>query len=39
MPRTYIKNKKKIDKKPETWGDALGKWGLLKENLFILLNK
>jgi hypothetical protein len=39
MPRLYIKNKKKIDKKPESWGDALGKWRLMKENLFILLNK
>ncbi len=39
MPRAYLKNKKKIDKKPESWGDALGKWGLMKENLFILLNK
>lgn len=39
MPRSYLKNKKKIDKKPESWGDALSKWGLMKENLFILLNK
>jgi cell shape-determining protein MreC len=39
LPRSYIKNKKKIEKKPESWGDALSKWGILKENLFILLNK
>lgn len=39
LPRSYVKNKKKIDKKPESWGDALSKWGVLKENLFILLNK
>jgi hypothetical protein len=39
MPRAYLKNKKKITKKPESWGDALSKWGLLKENLFIVLNK
>jgi hypothetical protein len=38
-PRRYIKNKMKIEKKSGSWGNALGKWSLLKENLFILLNQ
>ncbi len=38
-PRRYIKNKMKIEKKSGNWGNALSKWSLLKENLFILLNK
>jgi hypothetical protein len=38
-PRRYIKNKMKIEKKSGSWGSALGKWSLLKENLFILLNR
>jgi hypothetical protein len=38
-PRRYIKNKMKIEKKSGSWGNALSKWSLLKENLFILLNR
>jgi hypothetical protein len=38
-PRRYIKNKKKIEKKSTSWGESLGKWSLLKENFFILLNR
>jgi hypothetical protein len=38
MPRRYLKNKKKIDKKTDTWGDGLKKWKYLKENFYIILN-
>ena len=34
-PRRYMK----IEKKSGSWGNALSKWSLLKENLFILLNR
>jgi hypothetical protein len=37
-PRRYIKNKMKIDKKSKDWGEALSKWSLLKENLFMIFN-
>jgi hypothetical protein len=37
-PRRYIKNKMKLDSKSKDWGDALGKWSLLKENLFMIFN-
>jgi hypothetical protein len=35
----YLKNKKKINDKTDTWGDSLSKWYLFKENFLILLNK
>jgi len=38
FPRRYIKNKIKLDTKSKDWGDALGKWSLLKENLFMIFN-
>ncbi len=37
-PRRYIKNKMKIDKKSKDWEEALSKWSLLKENLFMIFN-
>ncbi len=37
-PRRYIKNKMKLDKKSKDWGEALSKWSLLKENLFMIFN-
>jgi hypothetical protein len=37
-PRRYIKNKMKLDTKSKDWGNAIGKWSLLKENLFMILN-
>jgi hypothetical protein len=38
FPKTYNKNKEKINKRSKNWGDALNKWSLLKENFFIILN-
>ena len=38
LPIQYLKNKVKINKKAESWGDALGKWYLFKENFLLLLN-
>ena len=37
-PRRFIKNKMKLDTKSKNWGDSLGKWSLLKENLFMIFN-
>ena len=38
LPIQYLKNKVKINKKPESWGEALSKWYLFKENFLLLLN-
>ena len=38
LPIKYLKNKKKIDEKTNSWGDSLSKWYLFKQNFFILLN-
>lgn len=38
LPIQYIKNKVKIKKKAESWGESLGKWYLFKENFLLLLN-
>jgi hypothetical protein len=38
LPIQYIKNNLKIKEKSKSWGDALSKWYLFKENFMILLN-
>ncbi len=38
LPKRYIDNQIKIKKKSKNLSDALDKWSLLKENLYILLN-
>jgi hypothetical protein len=38
MPKRYINNQVKIKKKSNNLSEAWDKWGLIKENLFIILN-
>ncbi len=38
MPKRYINNQIKIKKKSNNLSEALDKWSLIKENLFIILN-
>ncbi len=38
MPKRYVDNQIKIKKKSNNLSEAWDKWGLVKENLFIILN-